>query len=74
MERGGESNHSPIVLDIGGGVQRPPSPFKFNVAWVADLGYIELMKDIWCPLDHVGDVRAEVAFMANLKNLKQAMI
>ena len=42
----GESDHNPILLEIKGGSHRPPSPFKFNAAWVADLGYIELMKSI----------------------------
>jgi hypothetical protein len=32
------------------------------------------MKAIWRPLDQAGDVKADVAFMANLKNLQQATI
>lgn len=43
VDWGGEFDHSPIVLDLRGGSLRPPSPFKFNVAWAAHLGYIEIM-------------------------------
>ena len=44
VDWGGESDHCPIVLELRGGVQRPPSPFKFNAAWVADPDFIDLMK------------------------------
>ena len=74
MDWGGESDHNPILLEIKGGSHRPPSPFKFNVAWVADPGYIELMKSLWRSLGQGDDIREGVAFMENLKNLKKEMI
>ena len=50
MDWGGESDHCPIVLELRGGTQRPPSPFKFNAAWVADSTYVDLLKATWRPL------------------------
>lgn len=64
---GGESDHNPVMLEIKGGIQKPPSPFKFNAAWVADPSYIELLKSTWIALGAEGDCRAGLSFMENLK-------
>lgn len=43
MEWGGESDHNHILLDIKGYLRHPPSPFKFNVTWINDPGFISLV-------------------------------
>jgi hypothetical protein len=49
---GGESNHFPIFLEVVGGPQKPPNPFKFNSEWLKHEGFIKLVKEKWRPFNH----------------------
>lgn len=46
---GGESDHLPILLEIGGDFKTPTSPFKFNSAWLKDEKFHALVKSQWVP-------------------------
>lgn len=71
VDWGGESEHNQILLEIRADARKPPSPFKFNVAWVSDPYFCELVKSSCSPLV-VGDgSRAGFSFMENLKRLKK---
>jgi hypothetical protein len=48
---GGESNRSPIFLELVGGVSKPTNPFKFNYVWLKDEGFINLVKDLLHPVE-----------------------
>lgn len=52
MEWGGEFDHNPIMLEIKVGVLNPHSPFKFNVLWVSNLEFCELLKSCWVPMNN----------------------
>lgn len=71
---GGESDHNPVVSEIKGGFQKPPSPFMFNASWIADLGFNELLKSTWVHLDDDEGSRVGLLFMENLKSLKKETI
>jgi len=43
VECGGISDHSLIMLEVKGGISKPPYPFKFNSGWLLDEGYINLV-------------------------------
>lgn len=71
VDWGGESDHNPIMLEIRSEVRKPPSPFKFNSAWISDPSFYDIVKSIWNPLsDRVG-VWDGFSFMENLKRLKK---
>ena len=40
------SDHFPILLD-GGGVRRGPIPFLFEIMWLKEEGFKEMLKDWW---------------------------
>jgi hypothetical protein len=69
---GGESDHYPIFLEVAGNTRKPTSPFKFNSSWLKEEEFINLVKELWIPLNQ--DERAVVQFANNLKTLKQATI
>jgi hypothetical protein len=46
---GGESDHLPILLEIGGDFWKPASPFKFNSTWLKDEEFHALVKSHWIP-------------------------
>lgn len=71
MDWGGESNHNPILLEIRSNARKPPSPFKFNSAWVSDPDFCELVKSAWAPMDDGDGIRVGFSFMENLKILKK---
>lgn len=67
MEWGGESDHNPIVMELKGGMLKPPRPFKLNATWIANLDYIALLKSIWVPLNLDEGNKVGLLFMENLK-------
>lgn len=56
VDWGGESYHNPIVMEIKGGMHKPPIPFKLNVTWIFDPDYIALLKSLWVPLNLEGEI------------------
>lgn len=72
---GGEDlDHSTILLELTGRGQKPPSPFKFNVEWIKDESYVNLVKSLWISLDPHPPACASISFVENLKRVKQASI
>jgi hypothetical protein len=41
---GGESNHSPILLEAVGEKKKPGNPFKFNSSWLKEDSFMDLVK------------------------------
>ena len=71
---GGECNHNPIVLEVKGGFQKPPSPSKFNASWIVDTEFNGLLNSTSIHLDDGEGSRESLLFMENLKRLKKATI
>jgi hypothetical protein len=71
---GGESYHSPILIDISGGPRKPPSPFKFNLAWLNEESFQSLVKRCWVPYDPTGGVATGIHFSTNLKRVKKEVV
>jgi hypothetical protein len=67
---GGESNHSPIFLDIEGGLKNPLSPFKYNPTWEKEESISDVGKGTLGAFRSYGGVALGVHFVANLKRLK----
>jgi hypothetical protein len=44
---GGISDHYPIFLELRTGLDKPPSPFKFNRTWLSDETFLKLVKENW---------------------------
>lgn len=67
---GGESNHNPIMLERKGWGRKPPRPLKFNVEWLKDKHFVDLVSNNSIPYcQHRG--HAEVQFVNNLRKIKQ---
>ncbi|XP_019082000.1 uncharacterized protein LOC109124331 [Vitis vinifera] len=47
------SDHSPILLDVGG-MRRGPSPFRFESMWLKEEGFKDLVKFWWLELSFRG--------------------
>lgn len=45
------SDHSPLILDTGEQLDRPPHYFKFESAWLCKEGFIEMVKERMIPRD-----------------------
>jgi hypothetical protein len=71
---GGESDHSPILFEILGSLGKPPSPFKFNLAWLNEESFQTLVKICWVPFDMNGGVVSGVHFASNLKQVKKEVV
>jgi hypothetical protein len=41
----------PIVLEVNWKTPRPPSPMKFNNAWLLEDDFKNLVKSFWKPLE-----------------------
>jgi len=67
----GLSNHSPIYLEISGGVNKTKAPYKFNVTWLKYVDYIKLVTDY--SKSHPPTIGGNIAetFAHNLRNLKK---
>jgi hypothetical protein len=44
---GGISYHYPSFLELRTGMNKPPSPFKFNRTWLNDDTFLKLVKENW---------------------------
>jgi hypothetical protein len=71
---GGESDHSPIVLELRGNTRRTPNPFKFFEGWLKDPEYQSLVHNLWVPIGPLQKSYAAILFMENLKKVKQSTI
>jgi hypothetical protein len=45
------------------------SPFKFNSTWLKEEDFLNLVKEVWIPMDRRD--RVAVQFVQNLKRLKK---
>jgi hypothetical protein len=71
---GGESDHSPILLEAVEEKKKPTDPFNFNSSWLKEESFIDLVKQNWDPYDpRLGKV-TKVQFATNLKKVKSATI
>ena len=61
------SDHSPIILEVGG-INRGPSPFRFEITWLKVEGFKELLKFWWQSLSFNGSFSFVLA--SKLKALK----
>eukprot|EP00253_Pinus_taeda_P030676 PITA_30676 len=74
VEEIGNSDHFPIFLDMTTPPHKPPTPFKFNPAWLQDPSFCNMFKETWIhPDQNVGEDKSFL-FMENLKRLKKATI
>ena len=48
---GDDSDHFPIILYFLGDGRKPPNPFKFNLRWLDDKSFGELVKAEWVPFN-----------------------
>jgi hypothetical protein len=48
---GGESDHHPIFLEVAGNTRKPTSPFKFYSSWLKEEEFINLVKELWNPIN-----------------------
>ena len=71
---GGELDHFPIYLEVKVAQQKPPSPFKLNVTWLEDEGYIHSVKSLQIPHDANNKELLTVQFLNNLKKIKAQTI
>lgn len=72
MEHCGDSDHSPIMLELANGGGKPPSPFKFNRDWLTLEDFRKLVKDLWTPYSPVRHGAVAIHFVWNLGRIKQA--
>eukprot|EP01018_Ginkgo_biloba_P004985 Gb_28741 [translate_table: standard] len=71
VEVGGDFDHFPFFLELAYPGRKPPSPFKFNSAWLGEEAFKQKLKDIWVTFDESSRESASIQFAANLKRLKQ---
>ena len=74
VEESGNSDHFPIFLDISFPPPKPPSPFKFNSAWLLDPSFKTLFVETWIHPSRDQRGSKSFLFMENLKRLKKATI
>ena len=67
----GESDHNPIILEIRIDAHKPPSPYKFNSAWISNPEFCDLVKSSWTLMLDDVDNREGFSFMENIKHLKK---
>jgi len=70
VECGGISDHSPIMIEFKRGAPKPPSPFKFNSAWLQCEDYIKLVSSTWELYNPEVHGHAAVYFMKKLNKIK----
>jgi hypothetical protein len=71
---GGESDHSPVWLDLEGFPIKPTAPFKFNPSWLKDESFQQLIMTNWTPIRNTEETPAGIQFATNLKTLKKLVI
>jgi hypothetical protein len=71
---GGEFDHVPIFLEVEMGMKNPYSPFKFNLGWLKEKSFIDLVKEHWIPFDKNSGEPVVVQFVSNLKKFKRDMV
>jgi hypothetical protein len=74
MGFGGKYDHSPIFIEIFGGPSKPTNPFKFNLEWLLDEIFQNLVKATWVPGDEGSNTPRVVQFVVNLKWVKKITI
>eukprot|EP00253_Pinus_taeda_P018287 PITA_18287 len=74
VEEIGNSDHFPIFLDLTIPPHKPPTPFKFNPAWLQDPSFCNMFKETWIHPDQNAGEDKSFLFMENLKRLKKATI
>lgn len=67
----GESDHSPILLEIQGQGNKLDGPFKLNSEWMKDDSFCELIYNTWNGLERESHIRAVVKFAENIKKVKK---
>jgi len=50
VETGGTSDHRSVVLSLDPPEIKPPTPFKFNLAWLEEEDYKIMFQSVWTPL------------------------
>lgn len=70
----GDSEHSPIILEMRRREQRLLGPFKFNAKWLKDQAYLDLIHKLWIPFKPNSHYYACVHFVENLKWIKKDTI
>eukprot|EP00253_Pinus_taeda_P003725 PITA_03725 len=63
---GGNSDHFPILLEVGKPPLKPASPFKFNAAWLQEESFNSLFRDTW---RHLGSTHCETRKKTQNENL-----
>ena len=70
----GDSDHQPIFLHVLNDDIRPRSPFKFNANWLANDGFVSLLKNSWKVFNGSLGLPSASQFAMNLKTIKEVSI
>ena len=68
---GGISDHYSIFLELRTGMDKPPSPFKFNRTWLNDDTFLKLVKENWRVYNPGSTEVARLHFVKNLRIIKE---
>ena len=64
------SNHFPIFLELGLGVENSEAPFKYNLAWEMDKSFKKFVNGIWKRYNPILEDLMSVQFIKSLKLIK----
>jgi hypothetical protein len=71
IEHGGISDHYPIFLELRTGLDKPPSPFKFNRTWLKHETFLKLLKENWQYYNPRSNETIGLHFVKNLHIIKE---
>lgn len=71
---GGDSDYSPIILEIDSMLEKKPNPFKLNLDWLEENSFQDMIKDCWKPFDPSSQESPPLQFQSNLKRVKSTAI
>ena len=71
VEIGGLSDHRPITLSITIPEEKPPTHFKFNLVWLENEDYREMVKKNWKLLEVQSSDNYMYQMMDNLSTIKK---
>jgi exonuclease III len=72
VETGGTSDHRPVVLSLDPPEIKPPTPFKFNPAWLEEEDYKIMFQSVWTPLVNSQSRSFMQQWADNLSKVKKA--
>lgn len=68
------SNKFPIYLELGMGDKKPKAPFKYNLYWLEEGGFQEIVKSYWKHIDVHSEDSACIQFTNSLRLVKAKVV